>query len=202
MRIRIAHIILVIFLGFSLSAAGQIAAPPMPLKLPDDVAWVQTFLTIKKDGTREYQRHAFITKGEKFRLEYELFNRPTTIIVFDGKSLGTNGKIQESKDPKHKTPEFWDARIRNKQLYALMNKSHYKGIEKIDNHNCWHFSAEGVTSKINLWVDVNKMIPRRIFVDYENGSASRDLFDDLPEQIKITPELFDPKNLNVNLLGN
>jgi len=202
MRILNACIALVILLGFSASQAAQGASPSIPLTLPDDVSWVNTVIGAKADGSRGYLRHGFIARGKRWRLETEMFNKPTVIIIFDGKSIGSNIDFQKSKIPEQKSPQFWDARTIIKMLYESTEKSHYKGIEKIDNHTCWHFLDEEEDVKINFWVDVNKMIPRRIFIENPDGSTSREIFDDLPAPIKVTPELFDPKNLKVMLTPN
>jgi outer membrane lipoprotein-sorting protein len=201
MRIIFAISILIIISGFSTSEAGQIAGPPMPLKLPDDVSWVQTILTTNKDGSRDYQRHAFIAKGGKWRLEYELLSQSTTIIVYDGKSLGTNGNLHKATNPKHKTPEFWDQRRFIKIGYSFLNKSDYRGIDQIDKKKCWHFLKDDNNRRFILWVDVNKMIPRKMFLKNSDGSASRRIFDDIPKHIKITPGLFNVNNLDVILLA-
>ena len=90
--------------------AGQNAAPSMPLKLPDNVSWVNTVIGAKEDGTRGYLRHVFIARGKKWRLETEMFNKPPVIIIFDGKSMGSNIDFQKSKLTEQKSPQFWDAR--------------------------------------------------------------------------------------------
>jgi outer membrane lipoprotein-sorting protein len=201
MRIFIAISILIIIFGFSPCEAGQIAGPPIPLKLPDDVSWVNTILTTREDGSRDYQRHVFVAKGNRWRLEFETFNSAPIIFVFNGSKLGTNSKIHQSKDLKDKTPDFWDARTHIRMGYETANKSQYKGIKKIDNKDCWHFSSEDTDSKFNLWVDVKKRIPRRMSVEKADGGSIRDLFDDIPKHIKITPDLFNVNNLKVILLA-
>jgi hypothetical protein len=201
MRILIAISILIIIFGFFPCEAGQIAAPSMPLKLPDNVSWINTVLGTKKDGTRDYQRHAFIARGAKWRSETEMFNKPTVIIVFDGKSMGSNIDFQKSKISEGNSPQFWDARTNIQMIYASFDRSHYKGVEKIDNNNCWHFSDEEEGIKFQLWVDVAKKIPRRIYVSGPGQDATREIYDDLPQPINIIPELFDPKNLKVILLA-
>ena len=87
MRIQKVCLILFILLGFSIAAAGQTNPPPMPLRLPANVSWVRTYLATQEDGSRTYQRHAFIARGTRWRLEYDMFNRATTVFVFDGKSM-------------------------------------------------------------------------------------------------------------------
>jgi outer membrane lipoprotein-sorting protein len=201
MRIFIAISILIIIFGFSPCEAGQIAGPPRPLKLPNDVSWVNTVLLTEKDGRRVYQRHVFIARGNRWRLEYEMLNSAPTIFVFNGSKLGTNSKIHESKNPENKTPELWDARTQIRMSYETANKSQYKGIKKIDNIDCWHFFGEVTDSKFNLWVDVKKRIPRRMSFENPDGSSIREIFDDIPKHIKITPELFNVNNLNVILLA-
>ena len=200
MRIRFTGIVLFILLGFSAGEAGQIAAPSLPLKLPENVSWIETVLGTKKDGTRDYQRHAFIARGAKWRSETEMYNRPTVVIVFDGKSMGSNIDFKKSKIPEGNSPQFWDARTSIKMIYGSFNMSHYKGVEKIDNNHCWHFSEEEEGIKFQLWIDVIRKIPRRIYVLGPGTDATRQIYDDLPRPVNITPELFDPKNLKVILL--
>ena len=65
-----------------------------------------------------------------------------------------------------------------------------------------NFFGEEKGTKLDLWIDVKSMIPRRLFVDFEGGNTIREIFDDLPEPLKVTPALFDPKNLNVMLTSN
>ena len=200
MKILIAIPILATLATFSPSQAGKIAEPPMPLELPEDVDWVNTILVKKGNGSSDYQRHGFIARGKKWRLETEKFNKATIVFVFDGNSLGSNYDFRKSKDAEEKTPQFWDPRTNIKMLYELIKKSNYKGIEKIDNNNCWHFFAEEDGLKFNLWVDTERMTPRKFFLESPDGYLSRELYDDLSEEIKITPRLFDLKYLEVLLL--
>jgi hypothetical protein len=172
----------------------------MPLRLPVNVSWVRTYLTTWEDGSRGYQRHAFIARGKKWRLEYEMFNKATTVIIFDGKSMATNGRINESIEPKYRKPETWDARTLVQQAYNLILPADYQGLVQIENYKCWYFLAQADELKLRLWVDVNKRIPRRLFYEYEKGRVDHELFDDLPGQIRITQDLFDTKNLQVILL--
>ena len=129
-----------------------------------------------------------------------MYNRPTVVIVFDGKSMGSNIDFKKSKIPEGNSPQFWDARTSIKMIYGSFNMSHYKGVEKIDNNNCWHFSEEEEGIKFQLLVDVIRKIPRRIYVLGPGTDATRQIYDDLLRPVNIPPELFDPKNLKVILL--
>ena len=201
MKIVLAIPLLTILVTFSLCQAGQAEGPPIPLKLPEDVDWVNTILIKKKDGSSDYQRHGFIARGKKWRLETERFNKPTIVFVFDGNSLGSNYNFRQSKNPEEKSPQFWDPRTNVKMLYELIKKSDYKGFDKINNKNCWHFLAEEDGLRFNLWVDVGKMIPRKFFLESSDGYSVRELYDDLSEETKINSRLFDVKNLEVHLLN-
>ena len=201
MRITIKCMALFILLGFSTGAAGQATAPTLPLKLPDNVSWLNTVLDTMKDGTRGYRRHAFIARGAKWRLETETFNHPTVVMVFDGTSLASNIDFNPSKIPERNSPQFWDSRAYVRALYNELNMSLYKGIEKIDKYNCWLFSDEEEGNKIQLWIDVVKKIPRRLFVIAPGTIVTRQIYDDLHQPENITPDLFDPKNLNVILFS-
>ena len=200
MRIRIFSIILFILLTVSIAEAAQKNPPPMPLKLPVNVSWVQTTLTTWEDGSRGYRRQAFVARGKKWRLEYELFNKATTVIIFDGKSMKANGKINEAIEPKYKKPETWDARSLVHELYNLILPKDYQEIVQLENYKCWYFIAQAGELTVKLWVDVKKRIPRRLFYENQDGRADHELFDDLPDHIRITQELFDTKNLQVILL--
>jgi outer membrane lipoprotein-sorting protein len=202
MRILITRIALVICLSFSLSEAGQIEAPSMPLMLSDDVSWLNTTIKMHTNGKRDYQRNHFIAIGKKWRLETDMFNNPTVVIIFDGKSMVSNLDSQKSKILEEEPPQFWDQRTYIKNAYKSFIISHYMGVEKIDRYTCWHFFDEGEDIKLDLWVDVKKMVPRRMFINFEDGSAIRFLYDDLPEPVKVTPDLFNTEILNVMLLNN
>ena len=117
MRITIKCIALFILLSFTTGEAGQNTTPSLPLKLPNNVSWLNTVLDTMKDGTRGYRRHAFIARGAKWRLETETFNHPTVVMVFDGTSLASNTDFNPSKIPERNSPQFWDSRTYVQKMY-------------------------------------------------------------------------------------
>ena len=174
--------------------------PTLPLVLSRKVSWINTSLETGESGRSTIRREAFAANGEKWRLEFEKKNKSPVVFVFDGVNLSSSKKIK-SNDPGHKDPNFWDPRASIKEGYDALPEFKYKGIKNIRKYDCWYFFQKEEGNEIHFWIDIKEIIPRRLTVKYPDGHSEMHNYYSMPENVLVSPGLFETKNVKVMLLN-
>jgi hypothetical protein len=201
MRLIILFLCCILFFWCSPKTSGpEDKGPTLPLFLPAKVSWINTSVDTDEKGRSSIRREAFAANGEKWRLEIEKKNKSPVVFVFDGVNLSSSKKIKSS-DPEYKNPNFWDPRTGIKKGYDALAGFKYKGIKHIRKYDCWYFSIEEEGNEIHFWIDIKKIIPRRLTVKYPDGHSEMHNYYNMPGNVLISPGLFETKNLKTMILN-
>jgi len=191
---------ILLFLCFPKISGTDDKGPTLPLVLPTKVSWINTSLETDEAGRSTIRREAFAANGKKWRLEIEKKNKSPVVFVFDGINFFSSKKMK-SNNPDYKNPNFWDPRTSIKQGYDALKEFKYKGIEKIRKYDCWYYYQKEKGTEVQFWIDIKKIIPRRLTIKYTDGYSEMHNYYNMPMNVLIFPGLFETKNVKVMLLN-
>jgi hypothetical protein len=69
------------------------------------------------------------------------------------------------------------------------------------NSTCWHYSRKEGPEELQLWIDTERHVPRKLYAKFEDGEVVEDEYLDLPDDIVVSPDLFDTTDLRIRIFN-
>jgi outer membrane lipoprotein-sorting protein len=128
-------------------------------------------------------------------LEYQKIHGKTHVAIYDGRAFATSlrRKVEASE---------LDPRVVLRAAYGLIPDSKYLGTVSIRNSKCWHYSRKEGSEELQLWIDTERQVPRKLSMKFEDDEIISEEYLDLPADIAVSPDLFDITNLPVRILNH
>lgn len=187
-------IICIIAMARAPGASYSEPAPSPPPTLPSEVRWIC-------DGVRRYPDsriakvcEVFICNGERWRLEYQKINGKIHVAIYDGRAFATSLR-------KNVEASELDPRVVLRAAYGLIPESKYLRTVNIRNSKCWHYSRKEGPEELQLWIDTERQVPRKLYVKFEDREVIEDEYLDLPDDIVVSPDLFDITDLRIRIFN-
>jgi hypothetical protein len=169
-------------------------APSPPPALPFEVRWVCDGVTRYPDSRIVKVREVFISDGKRWRLEFQTIHGKIHVAIYDGRTFVTSLRRKvEASD--------LDPRGVLRIAYGLIPESQYLGTVRIRGSECWHYSRKEGAEELQLWIDTGRQIPRKVWMKYLDGEIIEQEYLDLPDDIVVSPDLFDIKDLRIRIFN-
>lgn len=169
-------------------------APSPPPTLPSEVRWICDGVTRYPDSRMAKVRQVFISDGTRWRLEYQKIPGKTHVAIYDGRAFisSLRRKVEASE---------LDPRVVLRAAYGLIPDSKYLGTVSIRNSKCWHYSRKEGSEELQLWIDTERQVPRKLSVKFEDGEVMEEEYLDLPGDVIVSPDLFDITDLRIRMFN-
>jgi hypothetical protein len=194
MRTAFFWVIFIIVIGITPRFSTPEPPPSSPPTLPAEVKWICDAVTRYPDSGISKVREVFISDGKRWRLEFQTIHKKMHVAIYDGKTFATSlrKKVEASE---------LDPRLVLRSAYGFIPESKYLGTVHIRGSTCWHYSKKEGSQELQLWVDREKQLPRKLRMKFEDGEILLQEYFDLPEHIVASPDLFDIANLRIRILN-
>lgn len=187
-------VICIIALARAPGASYSEPAPSSPPTLPSEARWICDGVTRYPDSRIAKVRQVFISDGERWRLEFRTVHGKIHVAVYDGRAFATSlrRKVEASE---------LDPRVVLRAAYGLIPESKYLGTVSIRNSTCWHYSRKEGSEELQLWIDTETQVPRKLYAKFEDGEVVEDEYLDLPDDIVVSPDLFEITDLRIRIFN-
>ena len=194
MRTAFLGALSITFLGTVFLACSSEPTPHPPPTLPSEIRWICDGVTRYPDSRIAKSREVFISDGKRWRLEYQKIHGKTHVFIYDGRAFATSlrRKVEASE---------LDPRVVLRAAYGLIPESKYLGTVSVRDSQCWHYSRKEGSEHLQLWIDTEKHVPRKLCVKFEDGEIINEEYLDLPDDIAISSDLFDITDLRIRIVN-
>jgi hypothetical protein len=170
-------------------------APSPPPTLPSEARWICDGVTRYPDSRIAKVREVFVSDGKRWRLEFRTIHGKIHVAIYDGRTFATSLRRKvEASD--------LDPRVVLRIAYGLIPESKYLGTVRIRGSKCWHYSRKEGAEELQLWIDTERQIPRKVRMKYQDGEIIEQEYLDLPDDIVVSPDLFDITDLRIRILNH